>query len=328
MKIITDKKTLSAVMKKAAKVASARTALPILSHVAIDFDGETCTITANDSARTYSERFAATGEPGQCTMEADKLLKAVNGMASGDLELTDGQVKQGRSKIKLESRNYGDFPQPDYENAQDCGITGEQLASMIAVIGHAVPTKDVRPMLNGIHLTEGHCVATDGHRMAWADCDYAGPDIIIPAETVRQIGDMTGKVMVSDKQLIIESESARFTTNLLSEKYPNWKGIIPREFVATATMNADDFVAAMKTAQIGGDNAKLDFSGGQCHISNKGAESACDAECDADMVVGLFIQYAIDAIQASGLEAVTIGLNQSRPGCLINERFTVMPVRL
>lgn len=327
MKIITEKQLLASAMKKAAKIASTRTALPILSHVAVSFDGELCTITANDSARTYSEKFPASGEPGQCTIEADKLLKAVNGMASGEIQLTDGEIRQGRSKLKLETRNYADFPQPDYDDAKPCGLTGDALPELFGIVGHAVPTKDVRPMLNGVHLTEGKCVATDGRRMAWADCDYAGPDLIIPADSVRQMGDMAGAVSVSDRQLIIESDCARFSTNLVDAKYPDWRRLIPGQFAATATMDADSLVSALKTAQIGGDIARLVFEGQQCHISNDKAESACDAEHDADITVGVFIQYIIDAVMASGQDSVTIGLNQSRPGLLVNDRFTIMPVR-
>ena len=122
MKIQTTKDVLAAATKRAAKVARSKSTIPVLSHVAVDFDGETVTITANDSIRTYSEKFPAQGEPGQCTIEADKLAKAAGGMKSGEIELTPTQIKQGRSKLKLESLRYADFPQPDYGAADDCGI--------------------------------------------------------------------------------------------------------------------------------------------------------------------------------------------------------------
>lgn len=327
MKIITTKQTLASVMKKAAKIANPRATMPILSHVAIDFDGETCTITANDSARTYSERFKATGEPGQCAIDAGKLLRAVNGMATGDVELTDKQIKQGRSRLKLEPRNYADFPQPDYDDAQPCGLQAEQLAGIIAEIGHAIPQKDVRHMLNGLHLTSGNAVATDGHRMAWVDCGYEGPDLILPAESIRQMPEMSGQVMVSDGQVVIESADARYTTNLVDAKYPDWRRIIPKTFEATATVDSGALVQALKTAQIGGDKAKLTFGEGQCQIVNDNAESACDAECDAEVTVGFWMQYLIDAVSAADTETVTLGLNPSIPGCMVNDRFVVMPAR-
>src|SRR6056297_3463307 len=161
MKLTTDKTTIAAAMKQAVKVANPKASIPVLSHVAIDFDGQNCTITANDSLRTYSATFPAEGEPGQCTIEADKLSRAVNGMKSGDIEITPTQIKQGRSKLKLESMPYDNFPQPDYDESEDAGISAESLSDAIRTVQHAMAMKDVRPMLNGVHLCEGHCVATD-----------------------------------------------------------------------------------------------------------------------------------------------------------------------
>lgn len=328
MKIKTTKETLNAVMKKAGKIANPKSTMPILSHVAIDFDGETCTITANDSSRTYSERFAATGGPGQCTVEAGKLGRAVAGMKSGDLELTDKHISQGRSKVKLESMEYGQFPQPDYDEATDTGLTGEDLSSALAVVGHAIPTKDVRYMLNGVHLTNGHAVATDGHRLAFTECQYEGPDIIIPADSVRQIGDMQGKVSVSDRQMIIESESSRFTTNLIDSKYVDWQRVVPKDFKSEVTFSSEDMMDALRTAQIGGDLVKLTIADGLIGLATDKAESACDCECSEPVEVGFNAQYLIDAIMASGLDNATMKFSTERSQGLIDGRFVVMPVRL
>lgn len=327
MKIITTKETLNAVMKKAAKVASPKSTMPILTHVAIDFDGQNCTITANDSARTYSETFAATGERGQCTIEADKLAKAVAGMKSGEVELTESVIKQGRSKLKLESRNYADFPQPDYTAAQECGLSGSDLARVIAVIAHAMPVKDARPMLNGVHIEEGFAVATDGHRMAFVPLDYQGPDITIPADSVRQIGDMGGKVLVSDSQLIIEGEKGRFSTHLIDGKYPDWRRVRPSEFDATVRVNAQDLLAACKTVQLGGNTAKFNFYDGTITINNEGGEAAADCEVDNPVIAGFNLAYVIDAINAADTAEIVWKVNASKSSEM-NDSFVVMPVRL
>jgi len=328
MKLTIDKNTLAAAMKNAAKIANPKATIPILSHVAIDFDGETCTITANDSSRTYSERFAATGEAGQCTIEAAKLARAVAGMKSGDVELTESQIKQGRSKIKLESRSYSEFPQPDYEEAEDCGITAAQLKGAISEVAHALPTKDVRPMLNGIHLCEGHAVATDGLKLAYCELPYTGAAIIIPAETVRQIPDVEGRVLVSDKQLIINGERHRYTSNLIEQKYPDWKRFIPTEFKWECEVAAPDLSDAIKTAQIGGDSIRFDAANGEISVYNEKAESVISEVFDGELKAAFFAQYLIDAINASGADSVNVQIGAGRGEALINGRFLVMPVKL
>lgn len=328
MKITTTKETLNAIMKKAGKIAHPKASIPILSHVAIDFDGETCTITANDSSRTYSERFAATGEAGQCTVEAGKLAKAVAGMKSGEVQLTDNQISQGRSKIKLESMDYSQFPQPDYDEATDTGLTGEDLARAVAVVSHAIPTKDVRYMLNGVHLTEGHAVATDGHRLAFQSCQYKGPDIIVPADSVRQMTDMGGTVKVSGRQLIIDNDHSRFTTHLVESKYVDWQRVVPTDFKSEVTFNSSDMMDALRTAQIGGDLVKLTVADGVISLATGQAESACDCECSEPVEVGFNAQYLIDAITASGEENVTMKFSKDRSQGVIDDRFVVMPVRI
>ena len=326
MKLIIEKAAIASVMKKAIKVANPKSMIPILKHVAIDFDGEKCTITANDTSRTYSEMFAATGEAGQWTIEADKLARAVNGMKSGPVEITPDYVKQGRSKIKLESLKYSDFPQPDYEKAEDAGVTGEQLAGALATVSHAMGVKDVRQFLQGVHLCEGHAVASDGHRMSFADLPYTGPDLIIPADSVRQMMDLSGRVMVSDRQMVIQSESCRFTTSLVEVKYPDWRRMIPSDFKATASFDASDMIDAIRTAQLGGNTMRLTFGPESVALASDSAESACDCDCDAEAETGFMGQYLIDAIQASVEDRVQIQIGTKGPS-LINGQFIVMPVR-
>jgi len=327
MKIIIEKSDISATMKRAAKVAPQKSTMPIFTHVALDFDGEILTITANDGVRTYSESVPATGKPGKCTIEAQKLARAVAGMKSGPIEITEGQIKQGRSKLKLESMPFGNFPQPDYEDATSTTLTSGQLAEAIAIVSHAMPQKDVRPMLNGIHLTEGFAVATDGHRMAFWEIDYKGPDITIPADSVRQMPRYGRHRVCIRYQMIIDEKGARFSTSLQSGKYPDWRRVVQKDFAATATVNADDLIAALKTAQLGRDIGRFEFTTDTLSVINDNAEAACDVQCDKEITTGFNYQYVIDAVMASGLPSVEIQINEMKSS-LINGHFVLMPVRI
>jgi len=329
MKITVEKSAIAAAMKQAVKVANPKSGIQILSHVAVKAEPESVTITANDSQRTYSATIPAVCDPGDCTIEADKLARAVNGMKSGSIEITRDQVKQGRSRLKLESRNYDEFPQPNYDDTIESGVTAEELSDAISVIQHAMATKDVRPMLNGIHLCEGFAVATDGHRMAVQEIGYSGPEIIIPAESIKSIIGTVGSVRVSDRQIVIKSECARFSSNLIEAKYPAWKSVMPKEFCATATVKSDDFISAIKTVQLGGDTAKFKFADGQVVIQNDKAEAVVDCSVDSDAETGFNLQYLIDAVNASGQSEAEIKVGSGARGAsLIDGRFTVMPVRI
>ena len=327
MKIITDKSTFLNVIKKAARIANGRAMMPIYNHVALSFDGKCCTLTASDSVRTYQEIFEAQGEPGQCTLEAVKLAKAVTNMKAGDIEITNKNINQGRTNIKLEGMSYDSFPIPDLDISKDCGITADDLRQYISVVAHALPVKDVRIMLNGLHLTPGNAVATDGMRMAFIESKYEGDDIIIPAETIRQFPDIDGKVSVSSNQMIIKGDNAIFSTGLIDAKFPDWKRIIPSNFDIQIKANSGELLSAIKTAQIGGDMVKFNITKDTAVLKNEGAETECEVVSTGDIEIGFMSHFLIDAINSANCNELVIKMGSGK-ACIINDKFIVMPVRL
>lgn len=327
MKIITDKSTFLSVIKKAAKIANGRAMMPIYNHVALSFDGKRCTLTASDSVRTYQEIFEAQGEPGQCTLEAVKLSRAVTNMKSGEIEITDKKIKQDRTNIKLESMSYDSFPIPDLEKSESCGIDSADLVHAISVISHALPVKDVRIMLNGVHLTKGYAVATDGMRMAYIESKYDGPDVIIPSETIRQFPEIDGAVSVSSNQLIIKGANAIFSTGLVDAKFPDWQRIIPKDFNINLKANSGDLLSAIKTAQIGADMVRFNITKDTAILKNEGAETECNVVSTGDIEIGFMTHFLIDAINAANSSDLDIKMGDGK-ACLINDFFIVMPVRL
>ena len=140
--------------------------------------------------------------------------------------------------------------------------------------------------------------------------------------------ELAGKVMASDRQIIIESEHSRFSTGLIESKYPDWQRVTPRDFTGTAAFDADDFLSAIKTVQLGGEQAKMIFSDGQVLIQNANAEAVCECQIDAEVEAAFNLQYVADAIQAAGKAEITMQIGSgARGSSLINGRFIVMPVR-
>lgn len=327
MKIITDKSTFLGVIKKAAKIANGRSSMVVYNHVAVSFDGKLCTLTASDSVRTYQEVFEASGDPGECTLEAIKLSKAVTNMKSGVIEITDKGIKQGKTNIKLESMSYDSYPIPDFETSTPCGINSNDIRHYIYAIAHALPVKDVRVMLNGMHLTDGYAVATDGMRMAYIESKYKGASIIIPSETIRQFPEIDGDVSVSLNQMIIKSDNAIFSTGLIDAKFPDWQRIIPKEFDVEISANSDDILGAIKTVQLGGDMVRLNISKDSAKITNDGAETECAIKSTGDIEIGFMSNFLIDAINAANSPELHIKVSPGK-ACVINEKFIVMPVKL
>lgn len=327
MKIIAKKDVLLNVIKKASKIANGRSSLPVYNHVALSTDGSLCTVTASDSIRTYQEKFECSGEPGDCTLEAVKLNRAITSMKAGEIEISKGAIKQGKTNIKLESLPYDHFPVPNFDTAKSTGMHSSELFGISSMIAHAMPTKDVRPMLNGVHLTSGNAVACDGHRMAFTECSYQGEDIIIPAETVRTMPDIEGDISVSSQQMIIKNDSMIYATSLVDAKYPDWKRIIPSSFEVELKVDKALFIEAIKTVQIGGDVVKLEITKEAMSILNDGAQTECHVSADGEILVGFMAQYLLDAASQCIESDLIIKLGQAK-ACMINDSFIVMPVRI
>ena len=329
MKLKTDAKTLRNVVKQAAKLAK-RGTMPVLEHVAIDFDGYVARITSNDLERTYSETFPAEGEPGQAVVPAAKLAQVINA-AKGDVNITPDKVSAGRSRVKLLSLPYGEFPQPDYEEGQVVGCDAMELGRAIGAVVHAMPTKDSRPMLNGVHLTNGYAVATDGHRMAVAECGYDGPDVILPPESARLMTDFAGEVRVSECQIIVDGQGFRFSTGLIDAKYLDWRRVMPTDCTESFTCNSAEIIEAAKVAALGDDMYKKGLivaEGGELTITNANAESGCDCTSTGRIEIAFNLQYLVDAIEAEGTDEVTVQVVAADKGALVGRYNVVMPVRL
>lgn len=326
MKVFVSAKDLAAVMKSACKIAKPKAMNPVMSHVAVSFDDGLLTITANDGKRTYSEWLKAKGDAGRCTIEADKLMRACAAIGDKEATLQPDSISGGKSKLQLSSGHYSEFPQPDYESGIAVAVAAERLCEAAKELAYATPGNHWRTMINGLHLGGDCAAATDSFVLAWRKIDYDGKEITIPTESVRHMSGLSGKVSVSESMLIIEGDSSRFTTTLLGEKYPDWPRMIPKSFDAEIAIHADEFIEAMRAAQIGGEKAKFDFGDGQVLISNSGASVACDCASDAEFSNGFHLQYMIDSVTAAGRNDVTLKLNSAGPS-MIDDQQLIMPVK-
>lgn len=327
-----QKKDIAPILKNAVKVAKEKSTIRIFSHFAVSVDSGLMTITAGDGARSFSESCAVEGDNVQFTINAEKLNKAINTFKAGDINITPGNpsttVSQGRSTINIDSLNYGDFPIVPAEQAKPTGLTSGELQNAISRIGHAMATKDVRPMLNGVHLTKGSIVATDGHRMAYQDVNYDGIDIIIPADSIPKMPQIEGDVFVSDSQLIIKGETASFTTNLIDSKFVNWRKVIPENIELTSTFNKDDMINAIQQALISDDNGTIEFGKAEIIVKNSGSNAFIESENTSEGITAFRLQYLLDAIRNCEGDTITMQSGGTTRPSIINDNFVVMPVRI
>jgi len=328
MKLTADKNAIAPAIKKLARVAMKKHSSPVFTHIACDFDGLTLEMTANDGRQTYSVQVEASGEEGRCTLEADKLSRSVQSMSAGEIELSDGQVKQSRSRLKLNTIDFDHFPMPDHDQADEMPCSADDLSNALAQVAHCMAKNDVRYYLNGVYLSGDYAVATDGHRLAWAPVGACNP-AILPAESVHQIIGMSGSVSLGESQLIVEQTGERFTTKLVEGKYPDWQKVIPSGATGTITFNREEAIGAIQQALIGGDMMRVSLDDGALVLSNEGAESAVTVDVDGEVEqTGVHGQYLLDALKSIDDETVEMRFHGSNKPMLVGDHNVVMPCRI
>lgn len=328
MKITVAKNSIMPILKKASKVSNAKSTVMILGHVAIKSSVGILNITANDSRKTYSESCECSGDDFSMTLDLQKLLRAVNAFKTGDIDIyDDGQVNQGRSKIQIDHLPYDHFPMPNYEKAEKTSLKSSDLNAAIAVVSHAMPVKDVRPMLNGIHLTTGYVVATDGHRLAYLKSDYDGIDLIIPSDAANSI-NIDGDVYVSENQLIVRNDNSVFSTGLLTSRYVDWRRVLPSGSEDSVFVLRKSLLDALDMCSINESKVLFTIKNGELKLSNNGSEVFVEIESKIDMQIGFNIQYLQDALRMIEKETIEIKFFGESKQILIEDSFVIMPMRV
>ena len=196
MKFVISREALLRPLQLVAGVVEKRQTLPVLSNVLLEVQGQQLSLTGTDLEVELVGRVTLdeVGQEGEITVPAKKLMDICRSLPDG-AEITIEQddqrvnVRSGRSRFTLST-----LPATEFPNVEN--IAGEQhfvleqnkLRRVIDRTSFAMAQQDVRYYLNGMlfEVTANglRTVSTDGHRLATAHVEMAGPDtaqqIILP----------------------------------------------------------------------------------------------------------------------------------------------------
>ena len=111
--------------------------------------------------------------------------------------------------------------------------------NQLKVLTFTMPSKDVRPYLNGLFIGDQHIVTTDGHRLSCIkhnDEEHNAPDFIIPASMVDimlKSKQPLFSVVLQDDNIVING--GMFTCKPVDGKFPDYKRVIPVSCYADGT---------------------------------------------------------------------------------------------
>lgn len=366
MKFSVQREQLLKPLTSVANVVERQQTMPVLSHVLLQLEGNTLTMTGTDMEVQLAARLEVQ-QPvdGVTTVSARKFLDIVKALPDeGEIQVSvEGDraiVRCGRSRFSLSCLEAGSFPKLE-ELSFDLTLDIAQvdLKTLLDRTGFAMAHQDVRYYLNGVLLEiEGNhvrAVATDGHRLALATMEQPGLEatkkqVIVPRKGVVSLQKLIGavddpvKVELGSNHVRVTLADVVFTTKLIDGRFPDYTRVIPELVDTPVALEKASFKAALHRVAILS-NEKYRGVRFQIHKENLGiqadnpeheeAEEEVAISYEGAMIeIGFNATYLQDALNAIDSEMVSMNLRDSHSSCLLTNpddesaMYVVMPMRL
>ncbi|MGD2166529.1 MAG: DNA polymerase III subunit beta [Gammaproteobacteria bacterium] len=365
MKLTAEREALLKPLQAVIGVVERRQTMPILSNVLLKAGDGQLSVTGTDlEVELIAEADVDVADPGDITVPGRKLHDIVRALPDGvTVELIHTgdrvSVKAGRSRFVLSSLPAADFPSTEGVDAdRELTVSYADLRRLIDKTHFSMAQQDVRYYLNGLLIeTEGsrlRAVATDGHRLALADCELASPagrdgQSIVPRKGVLELNRLLGgdgelQLVLSANHLRVQLPGIRLTTKLIDGRFPDYGRVVPQHSEHILRADREALRSALQRAAIlsnekyRGIRLELGENRLVMQANNPEQEEATE-ELEVEyggpeMEIGFNVSYLLDALGAVESETVELGLSDANSSCLITNaadaqtKFVVMPMRL
>ncbi|MBS0296497.1 MAG: DNA polymerase III subunit beta [Proteobacteria bacterium] len=372
MQLTIERAALLKALGHVQSVVERRNTIPILSNILLSANRDGLAFAATDlDMEIVDECEAVVNTQGQITAPAHTLYEIVRKLPDGaDVELRYAgddprlSVSAGRSRFALPVLPAGDFPVMSSEGLSTrYTLMKDDLARLIDKTRFAISTEETRYYLNGLYLhtvvdngeAKLRAVATDGHRLALAECpapegSVGGPGVIIPRKTIDQVrrllDDGSGPVdiQVSPAKVRFEFGRASLTSKVIDGSFPDYMRVIPRD--NDRILNVDNTLIAQAVDRVSTISAeksrsvKLAVEPGKVVLTVRNMEAGQaveEVEVDYDgesFEIGFNARYLLDvAGQVKGENAEFRFADPASPTLVLDPvdpgvQYVLMPLRV
>lgn len=336
MDIKISRSELARGLRLAAGIAPRKPTVPILANVLLRAANGRLAIAATDlNVSLTAELSCAISKPGSIALGAEDLKRFVVGANGDDVSLKVevsawADIKIGKAKYRIAGHNDRDFPkvpEPD-KSADPVDVDAEALYDALTRGSYAASPDESRQALCGVLLdvdAERFSVtSTDGHRLVVVKRKSAmarprsGRATIHPrgaAEFLRLLeGAKECRVTFDLNRMFVSAGGITVSSGLLGFEYPKIEHAIPKTHKATATLNRDRLIDAIKrvaplTDEMHGIVFTSTSSGLALATRDSDGEELTD-EVDADVSgevkVAMRAKYALDCLSHMAGDSITM----------------------
>lgn len=335
-------------------------------------------ITGSNGSQTFTricqtEDIQFKGE-GQLCVEAAKLFQVVRALPKGDkvkLKIVKNKdraaITCGRSRLQLRTLDPKQYPFNNVlgEEAARFTVSATSFKAMLNDVSYASGQRDTRNYLNGVNLSIDngalYSFGCDGHRLCankiQAPQGTNDMNLLLPINAVKvftRLSEDTENIEIAftDSRAEFNWGGLVYRTNLIDEKYPDVKKLIPTNAATSISVNRLDLLETLNrlivmVSEHKFPRVKVKFNEEQLQFKTMGDKSA-DAEdgMGIDFVAGvatgvpfdyqyaLSPKYLVDALSHMYTENVELKLNGASESCSIvpvgqlTQRALIMPVRV
>lgn len=282
MKIIFERKLLSAVFPPLMCAVSNKSTLSAIEGVLIEADdkeGGSCVLTTYDTDKGIRLSLEAkVYTPGRYIINAQKFSQIIRVMDGDELELSvdermTAKIVSGKSSHKMSALAGEDFPSlPEIAHEKGFMIPQSVLKRMLAQVSHAMGVDDTRPVLNGCHIRVENnkltLVACDTIILAKSvrvtdiqnrnsDGSLLDYSFIVPSKTINELVKLLSddeeemaEIYMTRKNIVFIIGGITFFSRLIDGEYLDYNRIILKNHKIKVNLDRDGFLSALERAAL------------------------------------------------------------------------------
>ena len=243
-----------------------QTNLPILNSILIIAENNTLILRAtNLECGVEISIPSKVLQNGSCAVSANTLLGFLSNTKNNSISssIIGGVLKlqTDRASASIKTIPHEDFPTlPRVSAEHSFTLKGTDFARCLRSVLHCAAVSTVKPELQSIFITgeagKLSAAATDSFRLAEKTVLLKSrggvPPMLIPArnagELSRILEGVNGDVEVyyNENQISLQADRVYYTSRLLDGSFPNYKQIVPKEFLTEAVVLREDLSQTLK----------------------------------------------------------------------------------
>ena len=187
-----------------------------------------------------------------------------------------------------------------------------EIANVVSQVSFAASIKNVKPVLTGVNIESSgskiNFVATDSARLAKKEVEAEISEVFnttVPVRTFQEIArSITDEdkitLYINDRRILVELKDTIISSVLLPGTYPNVKNIIPKNFLYTLEVDANDLIKTIETANVFSASTGEKGATIRCYMSQENVVFRCssDQNGNSSVMLNLF-KYTGERLEIS-----------------------------